>query len=62
MSIMWYCVSQQKTPDDDFIIDKHPQHSNIIIGVGFTGKHILSHGMHSRSSLFANLQQVMASR
>lgn len=26
-----------KTPDDDFIIDKHPQHSNIVIGVGFTG-------------------------
>ena len=31
------CIFQQKTPDDDFIIDKHPQYPNIIIGAGFTG-------------------------
>ena len=31
------CVCIQKTPDNDFIIDKHPEHSNIIIGIGFTG-------------------------
>jgi len=27
----------QKTPDNDFVIDKHPIYNNIVIGVGFTG-------------------------
>ena len=34
------CHFLQKTPDNDFIIDKHPKHSNIIIGVGFSGTYI----------------------
>jgi len=25
------------TPDDDFILDQHPQYFNIIIGAGFSG-------------------------
>ena len=25
------------TPDDDFILDRHPQYFNIIIGTGFSG-------------------------
>ncbi|XP_062506253.1 peroxisomal sarcosine oxidase-like [Corticium candelabrum] len=25
------------TPDNDFILDKHPNHSNIVIGAGFSG-------------------------
>ena len=29
--------SLQRSPDRDFIIDKHPQYKNIMIGVGFSG-------------------------
>jgi len=25
------------TPDEDFILDQHPKHHNIIIGAGFSG-------------------------
>lgn len=28
----------QNTPDEDFILDRHPQYSNIIIGAGFSGR------------------------
>ena len=28
------------TPDDDFILDRHPQYSNIIIGAGFSGDYV----------------------
>lgn len=28
----------QNTPDEDFILDKHPEFSNIIIGAGFSGR------------------------
>ena len=27
----------QTTPDDDFILDKHPNNEKIIIGAGFSG-------------------------
>ena len=37
MLVFYFISVFQKTPDNDFIIDKHPKHSNIIIGVGFTG-------------------------
>ena len=29
--------SFQTTPDDDFILDKHPAHDNITIAAGFSG-------------------------
>ncbi|XP_065897170.1 peroxisomal sarcosine oxidase-like [Dysidea avara] len=35
-SIVEPCILT-KTPDNDFIIDKHPKYSNIMIGVGFSG-------------------------
>jgi sarcosine oxidase/L-pipecolate oxidase len=25
------------TPDDDFVLDKHPKHGNVVIGAGFSG-------------------------
>ena len=25
------------TPDEDFFLDRHPEHHNIIIGAGFSG-------------------------
>lgn len=28
----------QNTPDEDFILDRHPKFSNIIIGAGFSGR------------------------
>ena len=34
--IVEYCIYTQ-TPDEDFIIDKHPSYSNIVIGAGFSG-------------------------
>lgn len=30
-------VTPQNTPDGDFILDRHPKHSNIVIGAGFSG-------------------------
>ena len=33
------CISNSATPDEDVILDVHPQHSNMIIGAGFSGKH-----------------------
>ncbi|XP_065897172.1 peroxisomal sarcosine oxidase-like isoform X2 [Dysidea avara] len=36
ISIVEPCIVT-KTPDRDFIIDKHPQYNNIVIGVGFSG-------------------------
>uniref|UniRef100_UPI00398EF6E3 peroxisomal sarcosine oxidase n=1 Tax=Pristiophorus japonicus TaxID=55135 RepID=UPI00398EF6E3 len=35
-SIVEYCM-YTVTPDQDFILDHHPEHSNIIIGAGFSG-------------------------
>lgn len=28
----------QNTPDEDFILDRHPKFSNIIVGAGFSGR------------------------
>ena len=50
------CIFQQKTPDDDFIIDKHPQYPNIIIGAGFTGDALPCPSLHVNFYLL----QVMA--
>ncbi|XP_067864342.1 peroxisomal sarcosine oxidase [Heptranchias perlo] len=35
-AIVEYCM-YTTTPDQDFILDHHPEHSNIIIGAGFSG-------------------------
>ncbi|XP_060703923.1 peroxisomal sarcosine oxidase [Hemiscyllium ocellatum] len=35
-AIVEYCM-YTVTPDSDFILDYHPEHSNIIIGAGFSG-------------------------
>ena len=34
--IVEHCIFTQ-TPDEDFIIDKHPNYTNIVIGAGFSG-------------------------
>lgn len=38
----WLCTLTpwlpQNTPDEDFILDRHPKYSNIIIGAGFSGR------------------------
>ena len=28
-----FCIPQQRTPDNDYIIDRHPEYSNIIMAV-----------------------------
>jgi len=35
-SIVEQCM-YMSTPDDDFIIDRHPKYNNILIGAGFSG-------------------------
>ena len=37
----FYMLSYQMTPDEDFILDKHPSYDNIIIGAGFSGMKFL---------------------
>lgn len=32
-----YICLYTMTPDEDFIIDRHPQHQNVVIGAGFSG-------------------------
>nr|CAB3264895.1 peroxisomal sarcosine oxidase-like [Phallusia mammillata] len=36
LSIVEHCI-QTETPDNDFVIDHHPKHENIIIAGGFSG-------------------------
>ena len=31
-------VAFKLTPDEDFILDRHPRHDNIVIGAGFSGR------------------------
>uniref|UniRef100_A0A4X2KU89 Pipecolic acid and sarcosine oxidase n=1 Tax=Vombatus ursinus TaxID=29139 RepID=A0A4X2KU89_VOMUR len=31
------CCMYTNTPDDNFILDRHPKHANIVIGAGFSG-------------------------
>lgn len=42
------------TPDEDFILDVHPQHSNIVIGAGFSGNY-KPFGWHSRTLIVFTL-------
>ena len=32
-----FVIFFQWTPDEDFILDKHPLYENIVIGAGFSG-------------------------
>jgi sarcosine oxidase len=25
------------TPDEDFVVDRHPDHGNVVVGAGFSG-------------------------
>ena len=34
----FFCL--QMTPDENFILDQHPHWKNIVVGAGFSGKHI----------------------
>ena len=35
-------LSLQMTPDSHFLLDRHPAHSNIVIGAGFSGTSTLA--------------------
>ena len=39
-------VFLQMTPDEDFILDFHPQHRNVVIGAGFSGRLVLPWRQH----------------
>ena len=33
-----FCLLLKLTPDEDFILDRHQKHDNIVIGAGFSGR------------------------
>ena len=49
MLLFCFC-DEQMTPDDRFIIDKHPLYSNVVIATGFSGRILTKQNKSQRVS------------